>query len=58
MKIAVTYENGQIFQHFGHTEQFKLYEADRPSVRFVAPDSLFPKQNSRQKKVKSENKAF
>ena len=22
MKIAVTYENGQIFQHFGHTEQF------------------------------------
>lgn len=28
MKIAVTYENGQIFQHFGHTEQFKLYETD------------------------------
>ena len=27
MKIAVTYENGQIFQHFGHTQQFKLYEA-------------------------------
>lgn len=26
MKIAVTYENGQIFQHFGHTEQFKVYE--------------------------------
>ena len=26
MKIAVTYENGEIFQHFGHTEQFKLYE--------------------------------
>lgn len=26
MKIAVTYENGQVFQHFGHTEQFKLYE--------------------------------
>lgn len=25
MKIAVTYENGQIFQHFGHTEQFKVY---------------------------------
>ena len=24
MKIAVAYENGQIFQHFGHTEQFKL----------------------------------
>ena len=26
MKIAVTYENGEVFQHFGHTEQFKLYE--------------------------------
>lgn len=26
MKIAVTYENGQVFQHFGHTEQFKIYE--------------------------------
>lgn len=26
MKIAVTYDNGEIFQHFGHTEQFKLYE--------------------------------
>ena len=28
MKIAVTYANGQIFQHFGHTEQFKIYEID------------------------------
>ena len=26
MKIAVTYDNGQIFQHFGHTQQFKLYD--------------------------------
>ena len=26
MKIAVTYENGEIFQHFGHTEKFKIYE--------------------------------
>ena len=26
MKIAVTYENGQVFQHFGHTEQFKVYD--------------------------------
>ena len=25
MKIAVTYENGQVFQHFGHTAQFKIY---------------------------------
>jgi len=28
MKIAVTYENGEIFQHFGHTEQFKLYTVE------------------------------
>lgn len=28
MKIAVTYENGQVFQHFGHTEQFKIYNAE------------------------------
>ena len=26
MRIAVTYEDGNIFQHFGHTQQFKLYE--------------------------------
>ncbi|WP_366765024.1 NifB/NifX family molybdenum-iron cluster-binding protein [uncultured Ruminococcus sp.] len=26
MKIAVTYENGNVFQHFGRTEQFKIYE--------------------------------
>ena len=25
MKIAVTYENGEVFQHFGHTEYFKVY---------------------------------
>ena len=26
MKIAVTYENGEVFQHFGRTPQFKVYE--------------------------------
>lgn len=26
MKIAVTYDNGNVFQHFGRTEQFKIYE--------------------------------
>ena len=26
MRIAVTHENGQIFGHFGHTEQFKIYD--------------------------------
>lgn len=28
MKIAVTYENGEVFQHFGHTEQFKVYDVE------------------------------
>ena len=26
MRVAVTYENGEIFQHFGHTEQIKVYD--------------------------------
>jgi len=26
MRIAVTYENGMIYQHFGHTAQFKVYD--------------------------------
>lgn len=26
MRIAVTYEDGHIFQHFGHTQQFKVYD--------------------------------
>ncbi len=28
MRIAVTYDNGQIFQHFGHTSQFKVYDVE------------------------------
>ena len=28
MKIAVNYENGEIFQHFGHTERFKVYDIE------------------------------
>ena len=32
MKIAVPYENGQIFQHFGHTERFKFYETDNTEI--------------------------
>lgn len=32
MRIAVTYENGQIFQHFGHTEQFKVYDVQDGEV--------------------------
>ena len=32
MKIGVTYEDGQIFQHFGHTEQFKIYTVEDEKV--------------------------
>ena len=32
MKIAVTYENGEVFQHFGHTEEFKVYEVEDGKV--------------------------
>ena len=32
MRIAVTYEDGQIFQHFGHTEMFKLYDVEDGKV--------------------------
>lgn len=32
MKIAVTYDNGNIFQHFGKTEFFKVYEVEDGKV--------------------------
>lgn len=31
-KIAVTYADGQIFQHFGHTENFKIYDIENGAV--------------------------
>ena len=27
-EIAVTYDNGKVFGHFGHTENFKLYDTE------------------------------
>lgn len=32
MRIAVTYANGEIFQHFGHTEEFKVYDVQDDKV--------------------------
>ena len=32
MKIAVAYENGEIFGHFGHTKQFKVYETENGKI--------------------------
>ena len=33
MRIAVTYEDGNIFQHFGHTETFKVYEVENGEIK-------------------------
>ena len=32
MKIAVTYDNGNVFQHFGKTESFKVYEVENNQI--------------------------
>lgn len=32
MRIAVTYENGQIFQHFGHAQEFKVYDVEEGKI--------------------------
>lgn len=32
MKIAVAYDNGNVFQHFGHTEEFKIYTVENNEV--------------------------
>ncbi|WP_343252862.1 NifB/NifX family molybdenum-iron cluster-binding protein [Ligaoa zhengdingensis] len=36
MRIAVTYENDEVFQHFGHSEQFKLYDVEDGAVKTSA----------------------
>ena len=32
VKIAVSYEDGKVFQHFGHSKQFKIYETDHNEI--------------------------
>lgn len=32
MKIAVTCENNEVFQHFGHTPEFAVYEAEEGKI--------------------------
>lgn len=32
MRIAVPYEDGQVFQHFGHTEQMKIYDTEHEQI--------------------------
>ena len=43
MRIAVTYDNGQIFQHFGHTEYFKVYNVENGQI---AELGVFPTNGS------------
>lgn len=33
MKIAVTYDNGEVFQHFGHSKEFKVYDVQDGTVQ-------------------------
>lgn len=35
MKIAVTYENGNVFQHFGHSERFKVYDVEEDEIKIT-----------------------
>lgn len=35
MRIAIPYENGNIFQHFGRSEAFKFYDVDGGAVTAV-----------------------
>lgn len=39
MRIAVTYDNGEVFQHFGHTEAFKIYDVEERKIvkEMIAP---------------------
>lgn len=32
MKIAVTFEDGMVFQHFGHAQQFKIYDVQDGNI--------------------------
>ncbi|MCR5108342.1 MAG: dinitrogenase iron-molybdenum cofactor biosynthesis protein [Lachnospiraceae bacterium] len=32
MRVAVTYENGEVFQHFGRTPMFKVYDIENDTI--------------------------
>ncbi len=32
MRIAATHKDGQVFQHFGHTEEFKIYDVEDKKI--------------------------
>ena len=46
MKIAVTFENGEVFQHFGHAEHIKLYEVEAgQTIGKVGATALFESED-------------
>lgn len=36
MRIAVTYEDEKVFQHFGHTQRFKVYDIEDNQVKVTS----------------------
>lgn len=36
MRIAVAYEHGNVFQHFGHTERFKVYDIENGKIHVTS----------------------
>ena len=36
MRIAVAYEDGRVFEHFGHTERFKVYDIENGKVQITS----------------------
>ena len=38
MKIAVTCENGEVFQHFGHTPGFAVFDVDEKTLYQLQPE--------------------
>ena len=37
MKIAIPYQNGQVFPHFGHAPQFKFYTIELSLIHISEP---------------------
>ena len=35
MRIAVSYKDGEVFQHFGHSSEFKIYETDHNEIELT-----------------------
>ena len=40
MKVAVTYENGEVFQHFGRTPEVKIYTLENGDIKLGKPQKM------------------